>query len=341
MKKGISFLMISVSLFVLSCKDNSITPSPTDAVRELHILKLTSGEDLTLFSEKGNIGSIGFLNNNSIYFTNIYIYGNNANGYTYAEKLKILDQSSLSQSNIFNAPSYIFNLKLFDQSQFLLECNGDIYKVLSSGNYSENVTHSIDNESSVVLDETTNELFIGTKYSENNQIYKQNLITNQKTVLIDNNFNYLFPLHLNRNKTKLIYFEQNCISDPNRGYIKVIDLQNPNNKTTLAECSIVTLLNSKISDDDKLVYCSDGRIYLIDLPTSELKLIGFGNSVDISKDGSKIVYSDNKRAIYLQSLLSNENNLITTGNLDYAYTPRFSPDGQKIIYITSEVNIHE
>jgi len=341
--KHINLIVLAVTGFILiSCSENGPTEVPSDqGIREIHIYNIQDNKDITLTSEVGRVNSFDFVDNSSIYFTNVYSYGVPNSGFVFAESVNKLFLDSRSSSVLYNAPTYIYGLNNVSTNSFVLETDGDIYKLGNDGTVVTNLTSSTTYETAGVLDNISSDLFIGTKDLENNQIFKQNLLTNQKTVLINSNFNYLFPLHLNQNKTKLIYFEQNCISAPNRGYIKVIDLQNPNNKTTLAECSITALLNLQMSDNDKLVYSSDGRIYLIDVSTSDLKLISHGNSVDISKDGSKIVYSADGKSIYLLSLSSNENNLITTGNLDYAYTPRFSPDGQKIIYITSDFNIYE
>ena len=342
MKQIDLIVLVGISFILISCAEKGPTEvSPDQGIREIHIYNLQDSKDIALTDKVGRVNSFDFIDNSSVYFTNIYSYGNSAAGYTSAEKVNKLSLDSRSSSVLYDAPSYINCLNNASTNSFVLETEGDLYKLGIDGAVVTNLTSSTIHETAGILENISNDLFVGTKDLENNQIYKQNLLTNQKTVLINNNFNYLYPLYLNQDKSKLVYFEQNCVLDINRGYIKVIDIQNPNNKITLAECSITALLNSEMSDDNKLVYCSDGRIYLIDLSTPDLKLITYGNSVDISSDGSKIVYSDTENNIYLRSLLSNENNLITTGNLAYAYSPRFSPDGQKIIYITSDFNIYE
>jgi len=342
MKHKNLIVLVAISFILLSCNEKGPTEVPPDqGIREIHIYNIQDNKDITLTSEVGRVNSFDFIDNTSVYFTNIYSYGIPAYGYVFAETVNKFSLDSQSSSVLYNAPTYINCLNNASTNSFVLETDGDIYNLGIDGAVVTNLTNSTIHETAGVLDNISNDLFVGTKDSENNQIYKRNLLTNQKTVLIDNNLNYLFPLFLNQDKSKLIYFEQNMVSAPNRGYIKVIDIQNPNNKVTLAECSITALLNSEMSDDDKLVYCSDGRIYLINLLNSNLELIAYGNSVDISKDGSQIVYSNDERMIYLHSLLSNERYLLTSGNLAHAYSPKFSPDGQKIIYITSDFNIYE
>lgn len=335
-------VLVAISFVLISCSEKGPTEVPSDqGIREIHIYDIQDNKDITLTNEVGRVNSFDFIDNTSVYFTNIYSYGAPAYGYSFAETVNKLSLDSQSSSVVYNAPSYINCLNNVSSNSFVLETDGDIFRLGIDGAAVTNLTSSIIHETSGILDNVSNDLYVGTKESESNQIYKQNLLTNQKTVLIDDNLNYLFPLFLNQDRSKLIYFEQNMVLSPNRGYIKVIDIQNPNNIVTLTECSISALLNSEMSDNDNLVYCSDGRIYLINLLNSNLDLITYGNSVDISKDGSQIVYSNDERMIYLHSLLSNERYLLTSGNLAYAYSPKFSPDGQKIIYITSDFNMYE
>lgn len=335
-------VLVAISFILISCSEKGPTEVPTDqGIREIHIYNTQDNKDITLTREVGRVNSFDFIDNSSVYFTNIYSYGIPQSGYAFAENVNKLTLDFQSTSVLYNAPTYINRLNNASTKSFILETDGDIYKLGIDGAAVTNLTNSTIHETAGILDNISNDLFVGTKDAENNQIYKLNLLTNQKTVIVESNINFLFPLFLNQDKTKLIYFEQNMVSAPNRGYIKVIDIQNPNNNVTLAECSITALLNSEKSDNDKLVYCSDGRIYLINLSTSDLELIAQGNSVDISKDGSQIVYSNDERMIYLHSLLSNERYLLTSGNLAHAYSPKFSPDGQKIIYITSDFNIYE
>jgi hypothetical protein len=338
----IKILIIAVlGLFLTSCEDNITTQFSSDqAIREIRILNLQDNTSKLLSREVGSLNSIGFVDGSTIFFTTTYSYGKPSTGYNYADKIVGLDIDFSSKSTLFNSISYVNFLRSHNPAHILFESGGDIYKVTTDGSASFNLTNSTINETAGVLDEISNELYVGTKYLENNQLYILDLTTNRKNYLIENSLNHLYPLFLTQDKSRIIYYESNNVVSPNRGYLKILEINNLQNQKTLAEVSELSISDISKSNNDLVTFSSDGKIYLINISNDEKRVIAKGNSSNISSDGTNIIYSDGRNILRLYSVQDGNVRQLIYGESNYSYYPRFSPDGQTIVFIDSEFPLY-
>lgn len=341
MKKSIIIVLLFIGLILVSCDEKSPTEVPLDQViREIRTINIQDNTNALLSREVGYVNNLGFTDNSTVFFTTVYSYGKPASGYTFAENIVRQPIDSPTKSTIFNAPSYINSLINRNALHFTFASGGDIYKVTTDGSSSFNLTNSTEYESAGVLNEYSNELFVGTKFSENNQLYKINLTTNEKFHLIENSINYIYPLFLCQDNTRLIYLESNNVVSPARGYLKTLEINNPQNQHTLVEVSTTSMLDISKSNNDILVFPSDGKIFMVDIPNNEIKVIALGNSADISTDGIRIIYSDGRNNLWLYSIVDENIQQLYYEEVNNIYFPRFSPDGQKAVFITSAAPLY-
>ncbi len=341
MKNKILFLGV-LSFVLISCNEKNPTEGlPDQATKEIRTINLQDNSSKLIAKEVGHINTLGFVDNSTVYYTTVYTYGKPSSGYTSAENIVSVNIDSPIKSMLFNAPSYIHYLRNRNVTSLIFESGGDIYKVASDGSSTVNLTNSdtvINN--SGVLNEKSNELFVGAKFYKYNQINKINLTTNLKSNLIENSLNYYYPLFLTQDRTRLIYLESNNVVSPIRGYIKILEINNPQNQKSLLEVSTQSMVDISKSNNDIITFHSDGKIYMINIPDDEIRVIAMGNSVDISADGSKIIYSDGKNNLWLYSVIEGNIQQVYFEELKNLYFPRFSPNGQKIVFVDSEAPLY-
>lgn len=331
-KVFISF--IAIAIIISSCKENPAEISTNQAVREIHEYNLQNKTNSLLSSEIGFIDYLGFIDNNSIYFTNYYAISVK-DGSLLSHKIMRYNTSDMLRSEMHYAPSLVGSLNRYKTNNLIFSSNNEIYLIKNNGAIIENITNSQEGDEYPVYLEDTNEMIYLTYNNNNYSIVKENLSTNEIASLISREYKTVFPLFATADHNKLVYFESNQNSI-NRGYIKTLEINNPANTNTLVEVNISGLVSARFSNNDKLAYSTDGKIYMVDINTNQNMFIGYGSSADITLDGSKIAFSDDGNAIRLFDISTNSYQDVIINNLDYAYMPRFSPDGNKLIYLTSD-----
>jgi len=219
-----------------------------------------------------------------------------------------------------------------EEDIIMIDIDGDVIKELTDYGYNNNPMFSSDGKS-IVYD-----------YGKgDNVIYKMDFNGLNKKQLISSGTLHSFPL-FSSDGSKVIY-----TSDKTYGskYIYTIDV-NGDNDTKIS--SLITDYNKIYEGNGKIIYKSispnNYGLYIIDLDgTNETKLLDNDPpivNVDISKDGSKIIYLEEQRGsehggksdLFIMDKDGSNKLRLTTTTDRYENYPRFTPQGNRIIYVS-------
>lgn len=126
--------------------------------------------------------------------------------------------------------------------------------------------------------------------------------------------------------------------------IYMVDLSSVNALIPITQTATINEYNPSISKDGQwLVYQayggSEGEIWIRNLKSNENILVGKGFHPAISNDGKKIVFaryktsaSNSPSAIWIMDIDGSNVQQLTNNSDEVAFEPRFSPDGQRIVY---------
>jgi Tol biopolymer transport system component len=108
-----------------------------------------------------------------------------------------------------------------------------------------------------------------------------------------------------------------------------------------------TYVQANIGNKPKVVSIRKNQIWIQNIKTNELKMLGEGSFPKISNDGKKIVFvkygldkkkTDENGTLWTMTIDGDSPRQITTATIGYAKNPNWSPDGKNLIFELTKSN---
>lgn len=335
MKTLLVILSAASIIFLSSCDEESPTSTNfSNGSRSIKLYNLNNN----LVSTIKNVNGIVY---DCIYSdSTFFIYG------TYRNDLPELNVSNIFTYSYYGNRIYFYSVAIrgiqacSESRDIFLSSNDDIYMIKDYGSLVSNLTsNGIGHFDSPVFIPNQNMVTYGNSLIgeiNGGKIYSQNLESGVLDTLVKENFSYIFPVFVTEDESHLIYTSDNFQRDG--FHIKSVNLNNLQDIKVLTSSIGVSRFGKNRSVDDRIVFTSDGTVYMLDLNTAELKAVVTGAQfADISNDGEKIVFSNQHNLVLINSDGTNPKILFSTFvERKYLFLPSFSSNSEQIVFVESD-----
>jgi hypothetical protein len=335
MKAFLVILSAATIILLTACDEES--PTSTSFSNGSRSIKLYNLNDNSV----SNIKNVNGVVYDCIYSdSTFFIYG------TYRNDLPELNVSNIFTSSYYGNRIYFYSAAIrgiqacSESRDIFLSSNDDIYVIKDYGNLVSNLTsNDIGFYDSPVFIPTRNIVTYGNSLIgeiNGGMIFSRNLETGMVDVLVNESFSYIFPVFVTEDESHLIYTSNNLQQDG--FHIKSVNLDDLQDIKILTNSIGVSRFGKNKTVDDKIVFTSDGTVYMLDLNTAELKAVVTGAQfADISKEGQKIVFSNEHNLVLINSDGTNPKILFSSFvEKKYLFLPSFSLNSEQIVFVESE-----
>lgn len=227
----------------------------------------------------------------------------------------------------------------------------EVYYSVTSGNENlQSLTKITDDASytvySIGVSHSSSTIFIAlsTKGTSGIHIYKkENPLSPSLIQITSGDINTIQPAY--NHATKRLAYHHATRYDNNtwcKGDIYTMKLDNVNILNPITTSTTTEEWHPSFSPNGEIICYqanngSDGEIWIRNLKTNEITILGKGMEPEISPDGKRIAFSRNQAAtnnadIYIMNIDGTNVTKLTTGTEQRSLSPSWSPDGKKIIF---------